>query len=229
VATSRWSATRVSALSSSTPSRSPCCVTRVNLGSSAHGDPVFVEGTLDGLAGLRFLRRNNPVGGLDQGDRGVDAGERLRELHADRSGSQDQQRRRRLGDPNRIAVCPVGAALVGEPVDRDLVVPVGGGLITYPVGDRAPIRAHIRTPGQPRKTQCLGQRITGADHHLGRDTGEIWALATDQAFFYTGDIQSGTCQALCHGLTADTHSEHDDTCVGWRHEQHTVHRAETVQ
>src|SRR5205814_3606550 len=88
----------------------------------------------------------------------------------------------RAGEPAEAAHEP--AALLDEPLDGDLVVPVVGGLLADPLGDRAPVRLHGRETGQARNAAPLGQRVRRADHHLARDTAPVRALAAAQAVLH---------------------------------------------
>ncbi len=79
---------------------------------------------------------------------------------ARRPGGRRWSRRRPrpcFGPTSRAGAADEAAALAGEPVDRDLVVPVVGGLVPDPRGDRRPVRRRrsrarpARRPGAPRR------------------------------------------------------------------------------
>ena len=114
----------------------------------------------------------------------------------------------RRGDP--AVTAQQGAALAGEPVDRDLVVPVIGGFFPDPLGHRGPVRMYLGVPGQARDPASLGEQVRGADHHLGRDTAPVRALAADQPGLHGGHRQAGRGEPFRGVLAPRAHAQDHD-------------------
>jgi hypothetical protein len=61
------------------------------LRSGQDGNASSLKDLRDEPAGLRLLRRQQPIRGFDDGDRGSEAGEPLRQLQADGTAADDGQ------------------------------------------------------------------------------------------------------------------------------------------
>ncbi len=160
-----------------------------------------------GLDGLPV----GPVGGARQAVDGRDGRLRARVDHDAPPGPEHVPAHRdlaRRGDP--AVPAEQGAALAGEPVHRDLVVPVVGGFLPDPPGDRGPVRVDLRAPGQAGDPASLGQQVRRADHHLGRDAAPVGALPADQPGLHARDRQAGHGEPFRGVLTARAHAQDDD-------------------
>ncbi len=140
---------------------------------------------LDGLAVRPIRRAGKPVDRRD--DRGRargddDAPARHPLLLVDLDPARPGDRR---------AAAHEVAALAGEAIDGDLVVPGVGGLLADPAGDRRPVGLDLGRAGEPGDAARLGERVAGADHHLGRDASPVGTLAADQGVLDADDAQAG--------------------------------------
>ena len=88
----------------------------VDRGAGEHGDALVGERLGEHLGGLGLLDRDQAVGHLDDGDVDAVPREDLRELAADRSSAEHDQRRGQVGHGHRVAVGPVRRPL--QAVDR---------------------------------------------------------------------------------------------------------------
>ena len=107
------------------------------------------------------------------------------------------------------------AALTGEPVGRHLVVPVVGGLVPDPPGDRRPVGGDLGRPGQAGHPPGLGDQIGGADHHLGWHASEIGAFPADQAGFDPGHVQARFGQRPGRVFAAGPQADHHHIRMLW--------------
>ena len=94
----------------------PSCSTRSTSTPVCTVMPSASKSRVMQLARLGLLDREQPVVGLDHGDVDPEAGDRLRQLAADRAAAEDDQAAGQLGDLHDVAVGPVRR--VRQAVDR---------------------------------------------------------------------------------------------------------------
>jgi len=114
--------------------------------------------------------------------------------------------RPRPGDPGLAA--QEGPALAAEALDRDLVVPVGGGLLD-PGRHRRPRGLDRRRPGEQVDATRLGHGVGGADHHLRGDAAPVGALPSDQPALDAEHAHAGLGGTPGDLLSAHAHADHD--------------------
>ena len=105
-----------------------------------------------------------------------------------------------------------GAAVL-EPLDRDGVVPVVGGLVTDPLGHRGPVGLDLRGAAEVGDPARVGDHVRGRDHHLRRHAAVVGALAADQPVLDPDDVEPGASQLDGDVLAAGSEPEHDHVDV----------------
>ena len=112
----------------------------------------------------------------------------------------------RAGEP-AVAADEPGARVL-EPLDRDGVVPVVGGLVADPGVHGRPVGAYVGRAGQPVDPTPLGQRVGRADDHLARDAAVVRALAAHQPFVDPDHVEPRPGQLARRRLAARAEPDH---------------------
>ena len=105
-----------------------------------------------------------------------------------------------------------GAAVL-EPLDRDGVVPVVGGLVTDPLGHRCPVGLDPRGAAEVGDLARVGDHVRGRDHHLRRHAAVVGALPADQPVLDPDDVEPGASELDGDVLAARSEPEHDDVAL----------------
>jgi hypothetical protein len=101
------------------------------------------------------------------------------------------------------------SALPLEPAHRCGVVPVVGGLFPDAPGHRGEVGLDHGVAGHAIDPAPLGQQVGRPDHHLGRDTAPVGALAADQLGVDADDVQARLGEPRRGEFTAGAEPEHD--------------------
>ena len=104
-----------------------------------------------------------------------------------------------------------------QPLDRDLVVPVVGGLVADPGRDRAPGGTDVGVAGQVVDAPRLRQGVGRPDHHLRGDAAVVGALAPDQPPIHPHHGQAAPRQGGGQRLPARTQPHHHHVDLVRRH------------
>jgi hypothetical protein len=162
-----------------------------------------------GLLGLQSLTIG-PVGGtgqpVDRGNRWLGPG-----------GEHQSARRAELLSANDDgtaaghggATPDEPAALAGEPLNGDRVVPVIGGLLPDPPGHDRPVRLNRGISCQLADPSRLGEGVRRPDDHLARHASPVRAFPADQGRLDAHHPQARFGEASGDELPAHTKPDHD--------------------
>ena len=112
------------------------------------------------------------------------------------------------GPVSRAVAAHEADAGVLEPLHRDRVVPVVGGLVADAGVHRSPVGAHVGRAGQPVDPTALGQRVGRADDHLAGDAAEVGALPTHQPLVHPDHREPGLGQLRRRRLATRAETDH---------------------
>ncbi len=103
-----------------------------------------------------------------------------------------------------------GHTRLDEPVDRDLVVPAGGGLVADPGVHRRPVGLDGAGPGEVGDPAGLGDHPCGTDDHLAGDAAVVRALAADEVPVHPDHVEPGLRELRRRRLSSRAQSHHDN-------------------
>ena len=101
------------------------------------------------------------------------------------------------------------AALAGEPLNGDRVIPVVGGLLPDPPGHDRPVRLNGGVSGQLADPSRLGEGVRRPDDHLARHASPVRAFPADQGRLDAHHIQARVGEASGDELPTHTEPDHD--------------------
>jgi len=112
-----------------------------------------------------------------------------------------------LSDELAVAAHEPGTGVL-EPLHRDRVVPVVGGLVADAGVHRRPVWSYVGSARQPADAPPLGQRIGRTDDHLAGDAPVVGTLAAHQPLVDPDHVEPGPRQVARHGLASGTEPDH---------------------
>ncbi len=101
----------------------------------------------------------------------------------------------------------------GDPVGRDGVVPVVGGLVADALGDDREVGSDRRAARQLGDAPRLGEQVAGADEHLGRDAAPVGTLAADQLGLDRDHGEPGLGEPRDERLSSGPETDNDDVTL----------------